>query len=125
MPPIVYPQITIDGRTYTLKPDGLYDYFTDMWGVDFSTLAADLGTDRKTGKFAIFLKLFAGLTAHNFVLKDQPVLTPEQWALKITRDRVKEIIDLVILAITPKKTQPEEVKQANPPAVEPGAPPVQ
>ena len=111
---LAFQSITIAGRTYTLKPDGLYEYFADMWGVDFSTLGEQLAPDKKTGRFVLFVKLFAALTAHNFLKIYQPARTPEEWAALIPKEQIKEMVDAVVAAAWPKKIQPEQVSQPTP-----------
>lgn len=123
MPPIVYPTVTVWGRTLILKPTGLYTFLLDQWGIDMSQMAAQF-QHPGPGRFALAVKMFAGLVAHNYIERGETIPTPEQWSLKLTEIPQKEWIDAVFAAAFTKKAPPVEAPPSQPLPAE-TKPPVQ
>lgn len=123
MPPLTHPTVTIGSQIYTLKATGLYSYLLDQWGVNMATLVEQINTPGP-GRFSLIVKLFAALVAHTYVERGKPVLTPEQWALKLEADHVEfdEVIKAVMAAAFTKKTQPVEPASQTQPAPSAEAP---
>lgn len=83
--PVEYPEVTINGRTYTVKFSMLAQLVLDRAGIDTRELNKRFATPGP-GSVALFMDLFASGVAHHFVAAKQKPLTAEEWALEIGDD---------------------------------------
>lgn len=106
MPPIDFPSVKIGNETLTLKMSILAAFLLDTWGIAPESVGPMLTNFTGPGRYSLMWKLFAAMVAHNYVDKNLPYPSPEQWLLKLKSADVQPIFTKIIDALG--KAQPSD-----------------
>jgi hypothetical protein len=94
-----WPTITIDGQILRLEFSTLTEHLLDSQGLDLRAFL-HVAAAQKPGRLSMSFRIFSALVAHHFVAQQQPIPSPEYWALRLaTPDAVRELVEKVAHAV--------------------------
>jgi hypothetical protein len=98
--PIKWPSVIINGIRYEAKFGPLAEYVADTLGLDLQQFFSGL-RQRNVGTLSNMVKLWTAMVAHNFVSQQQPIPSPEYWAMIADQhpEKLKEMFAAVTEAL--------------------------
>jgi hypothetical protein len=119
--PLEDPVVTIGQDSYTLKFSLLCQYIADKNGINLLHIGDQIRAAASgQGALALTLDLFAAMVSGNFVERQRPVPTAQDWALRIPEESMPEITKAVWSVLgkwlglpqtPPAAPQPEQATQ--------------
>ncbi len=124
---IDFPHVQIGGKRYTLKFDFTAQYSADSMGLDPAAAVKAFADaeNRQPGKLVMLVKLFAAMVAHQYIEANEPVPSPDSWALRLSKEPMevhKALGEAVVQAILKALPGPKTETQAPAEPATAGAP---
>ncbi len=123
--PLIFPRVTVAGQPLEVKLSLLAEFVLSGLGLDLANAVSVLRAN-DLRKYAMLLKLFTAMVAHNFAERGQDYPSPEQWALQIDKqpDKAEQLTGIynAVYAVIVKKLEEQAEKNAPKPVTQMPAP---